>query len=125
MVVLRDIDFTSLCEHHMLPFTGKAHIGYLPVDGRVVGVSKLARLVERASRRLTIQERLTQSIADALVEALRPDGVGVVLESIHSCVSLRGVSSKGAIMVTSEMRGAFRDDGPARSEFLYLMGSKI
>ena len=117
MVVLRDIPFASVCEHHLLPFTGIAHIGYIP-SGRVVGLSKLARLVEGYARRPQVQERLTSEIADAIMETLRPDGCGVVIEAVHTCMTLRGVKKPGATMVTSAMRDGFRRRPETRAEFL-------
>ncbi len=120
MVVVRDIEFYSLCEHHMLPFFGKAHVAYIP-DGRIVGLSKMARVVEVFARRLQVQERMTDQIADALVEALEPIGVGVVLEAAHFCMMMRGVEKQDSKTITSALRGAFRDDGRTREEFLRLV----
>lgn len=117
MIVLRDIPFHSVCEHHLLPFTGKAHVGYIPA-GRIVGLSKLARVVEGFARRPQLQERLTSQIADALVEAINPTGVGVVIEAQHFCMIMRGVKKPGSVMVTSAMRGLFRNNPPTRAEFL-------
>lgn len=114
---MKDIEFYSLCEHHMLPFFGKAHVAYVP-DGRIVGLSKLPRLVEVFSRRLQVQERLTKQIADALWDLLEPRGVGVVIEAAHLCMMMRGVEKQGSTTVTSAMRGIFRDDGRTRQEFL-------
>jgi len=122
MVVLRDIRFVSHCEHHMAPVFGRAHLGYLPRGGRVVGTSKLARLVGLYARRLQIQERLTAQIADALDTALRPEGVAVVLEASHACMATRGVREPGARMVTGRMLGAFRDRPGTRAEFLAAVG---
>ena len=121
MVVLRDIRFVSHCEHHMAPVLGRAHVGYLPRD-RVVGTSKLARLVGLYARRLQIQERLTVQIADALDAVLRPEGVGVVVEASHGCMATRGVREPGARMVTGRMLGAFRDRPETRAEFLAAIG---
>ncbi len=121
MVVLRDCEFYSFCEHHMLPFFGRAHIGYLP-NGRVVGVSKLARLLEVFSRRLQIQERLTQQITDCLMQELNPKGCGCVLEAQHLCMTCRGVAKQNSVMVTSSMRGSFRDKEGTRSEFMRFIG---
>jgi len=121
LVVLTDISFTSLCEHHLLPFTGVAHIGYLPGE-RIVGLSKLPRLVEHRSRRLQVQERLTVEIADWLEGSLRPKGVGVVLEARHGCMAVRGVRQPEAVTTTSALRGRLRDDGRTRHEFLDLIG---
>jgi len=119
LVLVSDVEFTSLCEHHLLPFSGVAHIGYLP-DERVVGLSKLARTVETFARRLQVQERLTQQIACWLQEQLQPRGVGVVLEAEHQCMSLRGVRAKGSRTVTSALLGGLRDDARTREEFLAL-----
>lgn len=117
MVVLREIPFASLCEHHLLPFTGVAHVGYIP-RGRIVGLSKLARLVEGYARRPQVQERLTSEIADALMDVIQPDGCGVVIEAVHTCMTIRGVEKPGATMVTSAMRGGFRTRPETRAEFL-------
>lgn len=117
MVVLRDIPFASLCEHHLLPFTGIAHIGYIP-QGRIVGLSKLARLVDGYARRPQVQERLTSEVADAIMEELKPDGCGVVIEATHTCMTIRGVEKPGATMVTSAMRGGFRNRPATRAEFM-------
>jgi GTP cyclohydrolase IA len=124
LVLCRDVPFHSLCEHHMLPFRGVAHIGYLP-GGRILGLSKLARVVELFARRLQVQERLTMQIADWLSEQLDPKGVGVVLEAEHMCMSLRGVQASGVITATSSMRGTLRDDPRARAEFLALAGTRL
>ena len=121
MVILKDIEFYSTCEHHMLPFFGRCSIGYIP-SGRVVGVSKLARLVEVYARRLQIQERLTTQIADTLVQYLTPKGVMVVMEAQHFCMTARGVEKQDSIMVTSAVRGTFKEETVARSEFLRLIG---
>lgn len=122
MVVLKDIRFESYCEHHMVPIIGKAHIAYLP-DTRVVGLSKLARLVDAYAKRLQIQEKMTVQIADTLNTTLRPKGVAVMLEAAHQCMSTRGVHKAGASMVTSRMLGAFRDDPSTRREFLSIVGN--
>ncbi len=121
MIVLRDIRLESHCEHHIVPILGKAHIGYLPSD-RVVGVSKLARLVEIFSKRMQIQETLTAQIADTLQEVLKPRGVGVVIEAAHQCMTTRGIRKPGVSMVTSRMLGCFRDDRQTRREFLDMIG---
>ena len=120
MIVMNDIRFESHCEHHMVPIIGKAHIGYLP-DRRVVGISKLARLVEVYARRLQIQEKMTAQIADALQEVLKPRGVAVVVEAAHQCMTTRGVHKPGVSMVTSRMVGAFRSDARTRREFLAII----
>jgi len=120
MVVVKDINFYSLCEHHMLPFFGSIHVGYLP-KGKVVGLSKIPRLVEVFSRRLQIQERLTRQIAEALNESLSPRGVGVVVEARHLCMEMRGVETPGGHMMTSCMLGTFRRDPRTRAEFLDLV----
>ena len=120
LVVLRDIAFVSTCEHHMLPVVGRAHVGYLP-QGRVVGISKLARVVKGYARRLQIQEKMTAEIAAAVDEVLRPRGVGVVVEATHSCMTLRGVNDPGATLTTSRLLGVVRDDPRTRDEFLRLV----
>ena len=119
LVVLRDIRVVSFCEHHMLPFLGKAHVGYLPTD-RVVGISKLARVVHGFARRLQIQEKLTAEIAEAIQDILQPKGVGVVIVSEHSCMTMRGVNTPGSRLTTSRMLGVLRDDPRTRQEFLEL-----
>jgi GTP cyclohydrolase I len=120
MVILRDIPFYSICEHHFMPFHGTAAIGYIP-DGRVVGLSKLARLVEGYARRPQLQERLTSQIADAMMESMEPDGVAVVIEAEHLCMTQRGVKKPGSRMVTSATRGLFRKNDVTRAEFLSLV----
>ena len=120
IVLLRDIQFHSLCEHHLLPFTGRAHVAYLP-DGKVVGLSKLARLVEGYARRPQVQERLTTQIADALMEELSPNGAACVIEAVHTCMTIRGAQKHGSTMVTSAMRGIFKDNASSRAEVLSLM----
>lgn len=122
MVVLRDIEFFSHCEHHIVPIIGKAHIGYLP-DKRVLGISKLARLVETFARRLQIQEKLTADIAKGLNDALKPRGVAVVIEAVHQCMTTRGVKKPGVSLVTSQMLGSFREDEKTRREFLSIIGN--
>ena len=126
MVLVRDIDLYSMCEHHMLPFFGKAHVAYIP-NGRIVGLSKLARLVEIYARRLQVQERLTDQVADAMQCILEPMGVGVVVEAYHLCMMMRGVEKQHSRTVTSAVRGVFRDDHRTRDEFLRLVvgGSAI
>ena len=120
MVIVKDIDFYSLCEHHMLPFFGKCHVAYVP-NGRVVGLSKIPRIVEIFSRRLQVQERLTNEIAETILEKVRPLGVGVVMESAHLCMSMRGIQKQNSQAVTSAMLGSFRSDARTRSEFLSLI----
>jgi GTP cyclohydrolase I len=120
LVVLRDIRVVSFCEHHMLPFLGKAHVGYLPSD-RVVGISKLARVVNGFARRLQIQEKLTAEIAKAIQDILKPKGVGVVIVSEHSCMTMRGVNTPGSRLTTSSLLGVLRDDSRTRQEFLELV----
>lgn len=120
IVLLRDIPFYSVCEHHMMPFIGKAHIAYLP-RGKVLGVSKLARTLDCFARRLQLQERLTAQVADFLMENLKPEGVAVVLEASHGCMTVRGVKKPGAEMVTSALRGIFKKDPRSRSEVLSLL----
>ena len=120
MVLVRDIEMYSMCEHHLLPFFGKVHVAYIP-DGRVVGLSKIPRLVDVFARRLQVQERLTEQVAEALTEVLRPRGVGVVVEAVHLCMMMRGVEKQGSTTITSALRGAFRDDARTRDEFLRLV----
>ena len=121
MVVLRDISFESFCEHHMAPIIGRAHVGYLPTD-RVVGISKLARVVEGYARRFQVQEKLTAQIAACINEVLKPRGVGVVIDAVHQCMTTRGVHKTGVSMVTSRMLGVFRDHAETRQEFLAAIG---
>ena len=121
IVLLRDIPFHSHCEHHMAPILGKAHVAYLPKD-RVVGISKLARVVHAYAKRLQVQERLTAEVADCIDRILEPNGVAVVIEATHACMTCRGVETPGVIMTTSRMMGAFRDDPRSRAEVLKLMG---
>ena len=121
MVVVRDIEFFSLCEHHLLPFIGKAHVGYLP-KGRVLGLSKIPRIVDMYAQRLQVQERLTVQVADFLMERLEPKGVGCVIEATHLCTMMRGVKKQEATMVTSSMVGTFRRDARTRAEFMGLIG---
>ena len=119
MVMVRDIELYSLCEHHMLPFFGKAHVAYIP-NGRIVGLSKIPRIVDVFARRLQVQERLTEQIASALDDVLQPAGVGVVIEAFHLCMMMRGVQKQNSKTITSALRGAFRDDPKTREEFLHL-----
>lgn len=123
MVLVRDITFNSMCEHHMLPFYGKAHIGYVP-NGKVVGLSKLARVVEEYSRRPQVQERMTEQIANLLIEELDVKGVAVVIEASHSCMSIRGIRKPGSLCVTSAMKGLFRSNLSSRSEVMTLIYGK-
>lgn len=120
MVIVKDIDFYSLCEHHLLPFYGKGHIAYIP-NGRIIGLSKLPRLLEMYARRLQVQERLTQEVAAAIQHAIQPLGVAVVLEGIHLCMAMRGVEKQNACATTSAMLGVFRNDRGTRSEFMDLL----
>ena len=119
MVMVRDIELYSLCEHHMLPFFGRAHVAYIP-NGRIVGLSKVARVVEVFARRLQVQERLTEQVAEAIDEVLQPQGVGVVIEAVHLCMMMRGVEKQNSRTITSAMRGTFRDCPMTRNEFLSL-----
>lgn len=121
MVVVKDIPFESLCEHHMMPFIGKAHVAYVP-NGRIVGLSKIARVVEEFARRLQVQERLSSQVADLLWERLAPQGVGVVMEATHTCMTMRGVRKPGATMVTSAVRGTFKTRRATRAEFMSFIG---
>jgi GTP cyclohydrolase IA len=121
MVMLRDIEFESHCEHHMVPFTGKAHVAYLP-KCKVVGISKLARLVDAYAKRLQIQEKMTAQIATTLNDVLQPKGVAVVIEAVHQCMTSRGVHKRGSVMQTSHMLGRFREDARTRQEFFSLLG---
>ena len=120
MVLVRDIEFYSLCEHHMLPFFGKAHVAYIP-NGRIVGLSKMARVVDVFARRLQVQERMTDEVANALESELHPLGVGVVIEASHLCMMMRGVEKQNSRTITSAMRGSFLDDNRTREEFLRLV----
>jgi len=120
VVLLKDIAFYSICEHHLMPFIGKAHVAYLP-DGKIVGISKLARVVDCFARRLQVQERLTVQIADFLMENLKPQGVVVVIEASHSCMTIRGAKKPGSVMVTSALRGIFKRDPRSRNEVLELI----
>lgn len=120
MIVVRDIEFYSLCEHHILPFFGRAHIGYIP-NGYIIGLSKVARVVDIFARRLQIQERMTTQIADAMMEVLQPKGVAVVTEANHFCMMMRGVQKQTSSAVSSAMRGCFRDDARTRQEFMHLI----
>jgi GTP cyclohydrolase I len=122
VVLLRNIEFNSLCEHHLLPFTGRVHVAYLP-GGKVVGLSKLARLVDGYARRPQVQERLTTQIADALWEELNPQGAACVIEAVHTCMTIRGVRRPGSTMVTSALRGVFKDNPASRSEILGLIAA--
>lgn len=120
MVLVTDIEFASCCEHHLLPFTGKAHVGYLP-DGKIVGLSKLARVVEVVARRPQVQERMTEQVADLIMNELQPRGVGVIVEASHSCMTIRGVRKPGTSMRTSALRGIFKTNPATRAEFISLV----
>lgn len=125
MIIVRDIPFYSMCEHHLLPFYGVAHVGYIPnVDGRVVGLSKLARVVEIVASRPQLQERMTTEIADAIVDGLKPDGVGVIIQAEHLCMIMRGIKKPGSAIVTSALRGTFRRKAETRAEFFSLIHGK-
>ena len=119
MIMVRDIELYSLCEHHLLPFFGRAHVAYIP-NGRIMGLSKVARIVDVFARRLQVQERMTDQIADAVMDVIRPHGVGVVIEAAHFCMMMRGVEKQNSRTVTSALRGIFRDDSKTRDEFLRL-----
>ena len=119
MIMVRDIEVYSLCEHHLLPFFGRAHVAYIP-NGKILGLSKVARIVDVFARRLQVQERLTDQIADAIMDVLKPTGVGVVIEAAHFCMMMRGVEKQNSRAVTSALRGIFRDDSKTRDEFLRL-----
>ncbi|MGC9347329.1 MAG: GTP cyclohydrolase I FolE [Anaerolineae bacterium] len=121
MVIVRDIDYYSMCEHHILPFMGQAHVAYIP-DGKVIGLSKIPRIVEMFARRLQVQERMTQQIADFLDETLHPRGVAVVMQGVHMCAAMRGVKKANARMTTSAMLGKFKDDATIRAEFFEHIG---
>jgi GTP cyclohydrolase IA len=123
MVMVRDIELYSLCEHHMLPFFGKAHVAYIP-NGHIVGLSKIPRIVDVFARRLQVQERLTEEIAEAIDDILKPSGVGVVIEAFHLCMMMRGVEKQNSRTITSALRGGFKDDPKTREEFLHLAYAK-
>jgi GTP cyclohydrolase I len=123
MVTVKDIDFFSLCEHHLLPFFGKAHVGYIP-DGKVIGLSKIPRIVEMFARRLQVQERMTQQIANALMEILKPKGVGVVIEGVHMCMQMRGVEKQNSYATTSHLVGEFKTNQKTREEFMRVISLK-
>ena len=123
IVAVKDIDFFSLCEHHLLPFKGVAHVGYLPKE-KNIGLSKIPRIVDIYARRLQVQERLTQQVADALQDVLSPKGVAVVIEAEHLCMQMRGVEKKSSFMITSAVRGAFRENNKTREEFLSIIGKR-
>lgn len=120
MIILKNIEMYSLCEHHLLPFFGKCHVGYIAKD-KIIGISKIARIVDRFAKRMQVQERLTQEIAKELQDALKPHGVGVVIEAQHLCMMMRGVEKQNSVMVTSSVLGAFRDDQKTREEFMTII----
>ncbi len=124
MVIVKDVDFFSMCEHHMLPFFGRVHVAYIP-NGKIIGLSKIPRIIEIFGRRLQVQERMTQQIADTLYDALNPLGVGVVIEARHMCMMMRGVEKQNSVATTSAMLGAFRDDDKTRQEFLTLIERRL
>ncbi len=124
MVVVKDIDFFSMCEHHLLPFFGRAHVAYIP-SGKILGLSKIPRIVEVFSRRLQVQERMTQQIADTIYSSLNPEGVGVVIEARHMCMMMRGVEKQNSVATTSAMLGVFREDMRTRQEFLHLIENNL
>jgi GTP cyclohydrolase I len=124
MVLVKDIDLFSMCEHHMLPFFGRAHVAYIP-KGKIVGLSKIPRIVDVFARRLQVQERMTQQIAETLYDALSPEGVGVVIEARHMCMMMRGIEKQNSVATTSAMLGIFRDDMRTRQEFLHLIESDL
>jgi GTP cyclohydrolase I len=125
MVILKDIPFYSMCEHHLLPFFGVAHVGYIPnAEGRIVGISKLARVVETVARRPQVQERMTTEIADAILTGLKAGGVGVVIQAEHMCMIMRGIKKPGSNVITSALRGTFRNDSATRAEFFSLIQGK-
>ncbi len=123
IVAVKDIDFFSLCEHHLLPFKGVAHVGYLPKE-KIIGLSNIPRIVDIYARRLQVQERLTQQVADALQDVLSPKGVAVVIEAEHLCMQMRGVEKKSSFMITSAVRGAFRENNKTREEFFSIIGKR-
>ena len=120
MIVVRDVEFFSLCEHHLLPFFGKAHVGYIP-NGKVIGLSKIPRIIDMYARRLQVQERLTHQVADAVQDVLKPNGVAVVMEGRHMCMQMRGVEKQNSLATTSTMLGRFRESVRTRNEFMYLI----
>ncbi len=122
MVIVRDIDFYSLCEHHLLPIFGRCHVGYIPKKGEVIGLSKMARIVDMYARRLQLQERMTEQIAHAIMDHIHPEGVGVVVEAQHLCMTMRGVEKQNALMTTSSLLGSFHNSVATRNEFLTLIG---
>ncbi len=122
IVIVKDIPFYSMCEHHLVPFFGTAHVGYIPSEGKITGLSKLARVIDTAAKKPQLQERLTTEVADALVEALKPQGVIVVIEAEHMCMTMRGIKKAGSKTVTSGLRGIFRSDSRTRAEAMALLG---
>jgi len=124
MILVRDIEIYSMCEHHMLPFFGRAHVAYIP-NGKIIGLSKVPRIVDIFARRLQVQERLTDQVADAIMKAVTPQGVGVVIEAYHLCMMMRGVEKQNTVMTTSSVLGSFHDDAPTRTEFLHLISRRF